>query len=88
MKLGLEEFLKELRADENVFYMEFRFMEFPKHKQFLALYLTVRTQNDYRRRLEYDFSSHPTEKHQIKLPRSYKTLLLKIKKDLKNLLKA
>ena len=85
MTFGLEEFLRELRAIENIFFVEFKLMEIKhKHQQFLILNLSTKDKSGYQKWLKYSLNSKPTEKHQIKLPKSFASTLKQIKKEIKN----
>jgi hypothetical protein len=84
MTLGLEEFLKELRAEEGITVIEFRFFEAKDTKlQMLDLDICIGDRNADHEWLEYDLSLDPLP-FQKKLPKSFASTLKQIKKEIKN----
>jgi hypothetical protein len=85
MTLGLEEFLKELRAEEGVTALEFNFFESRQTKtRFLRLNICLSDRRaEIPKWLSWDFDLEPTEE-ETKFPRSFASTLKQIKKEIKN----
>jgi hypothetical protein len=82
MTLGLEEFLKELRAEEGVNHFDFEFHQSSKGNwKLLKLYIYF---GDRDTELDYIFHSDPTENYHTKFPKSFASTLKQIKKEIKN----
>ena len=86
MTLGLEGFLKELRAEEGVIALEFNFFE-SKITKVLELKLIVwvgdKFKKNTRHRLSYNFDTNP-DPCEKKYPKSFTSTLKQIKKEIKN----
>jgi len=85
MTLGLEEFLKELRAEKGVTALEFNFFESRQTKaRFLKLNICMLDRSlEHPKWLSWDFDLEPTE-DETKFPKSFASILKQIKQEIKN----
>jgi hypothetical protein len=84
MTLGLEEFLKELGAEENISRFYFEFTSKTGKTKRLTLDVCVGDWLKKHKWLKYSFDSDPTEDYQTKYPKSFTSILKQIKKITKN----
>ncbi len=83
MTLGLEDFLKELRATQGVAVVQFSFWECKDTKyQMLKLDVCVGDRVTEQNWLEYRLCSDPLD-FQKKFPKSFASILKEIKKEIK-----